>query len=180
MKHLKEYLDEETKYRHNNVIIKFTMKGDKGNFDTHIEKRLADRSDLTLDIFKKKLNKFVDSIIKDFDQSNGVYLCIFTKSNVKVLLKFTKNTNKGKLKGTVITITVLDINMKVKNYDYAISLNENVDYLFNQYDVDIENNEYYLYDVEENDENMEYSIGFIKEDNVKKIDFGVEIIELNI
>jgi len=173
-------MNEETKYRHNNVIIKFTMKGDKVNFDTHVEKRLADRSNLTLDIFKKKLNKFVDAIIDDFDQSNGVYLCMFLKSDIKVLLKFTKNTSKAKLKGTIITITILDIDMKVKNYDWAITLNENAEYLFNQYNVDIENNEYHLHDVEENDENMEYSIGFLKENNVKKIDHGIELIKLEI
>jgi len=158
---IERLIENQIKYTYNDVIVKFNTK-DKKDFESHVHRRLKERSKLTMTEFKTKFNKVVDIIIHEYKLESGEYLVVFKKSNIKVLFDFSYNGFE------TFVFTVLGVDMSVIGGKTIITLDECVDFMFNEYDVNISNNEYILID----------GYGFMIENNVKKVE-GLRIIEIN-
>jgi len=147
-----------------NVIV--SVNTNNTNADSHVSDRLKERSNITVDEFKRKLEKVIKKVNKKF-KGNGTYLVIFKKSKFKIVFKYQKMNNK---KDDMYILTILDIDMIPKNYDYRFYINES---LFNTFKVELNNNEYVAYE-----EDFHQFIEFMNENNIKSTN-GIEIFTIN-
>jgi len=168
----KQYLNEnvikESKSNHfmNYGITKvFINTKDSGNTNSHIEKNLQNRSNLTVDKFKEKLKKVVDKINKNY-KGDGTYFVMFRKSKIQILFKYTKNKHFDDM----YIITILDSDMNKKDYDHSFYINE----LFYALNIDLKNNEYVAYE-----ESHHQFIEFMVENEIKTID-GINMIDIDV
>jgi len=157
---IKQLVEGEIKYSYNDVIVKFNTN-DKADFESHVHRRLKERSKLTMSEFKKKFNKVVDIIIHKYKLKSDEYLVIFKKSNIKVLFDFSYNGFE------TFVFTVLDVDMGISGTKTTFSIDECINFMFESYNVEIKDNEYKRIN----------NYGFMISDNLKSID-GLNLIEL--
>jgi hypothetical protein len=140
----------------------FVNTKDSGDSNSHVEKNIQNRSNLTVDKFKEKIKKVIKKVTKNY-KGDGTYFVILRKSKIQILFKYTKKSDYDDM----FIVTILDIDMTKKQYDHSFYINE----LFSALNIDLNNNQYVAYE-----ESHHQFIEFMIENNVKTID-GINIIE---
>ena len=115
LKSFKEFLNESngnTLLTYNGYKV-FMNTNNALNTKSHVQDRLIDRSNLDLKTFKEKFKKVIEQITE-----NGIYVTELQLSKIQVI--FSVKNKK------IVIFTILDSKMKPKDYNYKLTLSENI------------------------------------------------------